>query len=264
MGSSFSCGIDSFSSIDNQITTTLFPNPAHITTAEIENLGKLPNYKFSYVTSTNKNKISMLEIKPDFCINNKIIVYSHGNGENLYTIHAFMSELANSLNVPIIVYDYIGYGASQGIPSEGGCYESIHTVVDYVIKSNPKKEVLLIGTSLGTGVVTEYITSTNWTKPVLLMAAYKSIPRVVADSFMIGWFFRHNHFDSINKIHKAKCPILFIHGKSDTLIPYQHSVDLYKELPNKKFTPLYYDGIGHNNILSVLTYDVFNKLFKEF
>lgn len=264
MGNFFSCNIDSIDYVDRQITSMIFPNPTYMTIAEIENLGKLPNYKFTYVTSANKNNISMLEIIPDYCVSNKIIIYSHGNGENLYTLNSFMKELANFLKVPVIGYDYIGYGASKGKPSEIGCYESIHTIVNYVKHKNPKKEILLMGMSLGTGVVMEYITKTGWIKPVLLIATYKSIPRVIYDNSSIGSLVKHNHFDNINKIQKAKCPILFIHGKNDTLISCHHTVDLHDALPNKKFPPLYIDKAGHNDILKYLNKKIFNDLFENF
>lgn len=264
MGCSSSCGLDSISSVDDMITDVLFRNPTFMTTKQIHDLGSYPNNKMIFVTSKNGNNISMIEIMPTKNVTNKLIIYSHGNGENLYTAYKMLAGLSNSLKIPVISYDYIGYGISSGRPSEEGCYESIHTIVDYVLNIYPNKEILLIGLSLGTGVVIEYITKTNWKHPVLLLSAYKSIPRVVTDSCFVDLLLKHNHFDSIKKIDKAVCPILFMHGKNDELISYHHTEDLYNMLPNKKFTPLYFDDIGHDDILTKLTHDIFNSLYKEF
>lgn len=59
------------------------------------------------------------------------------------------------------------------------------------------------------------------------MCPYTSIRRVVKD--LVGYFAQYlvaERFVNIEKITQTKCPTLFIHGKKDSLIPYQHSVDL--------------------------------------
>lgn len=62
-----------------------------------------------------------------------------------------------------VSYDYIGYGMSEGEPSEENCLKSLSLVVDYY---NNYKE-LLIGQSLGTGVVVDYVSTNEWTLPII-------------------------------------------------------------------------------------------------
>lgn len=265
-----SCGIDSIQSIDNILTDMIFPNQDPLTNSEIMAINNVPNNTLTYVKSRTDNMISMLEVRPTNpkgcakCGSGNIIIYSHGNGENLDTVQSFLYWLANTYSVIAISYDYIGYGASKGRPSEEGCYEAANTIINHVCELNPTKNVLLIGLSLGTGVVMEYISQTGWTKPVLLMAAYKSIPRVLSDTSLTRLFLMHNNFDSINKIHKTKCPILFMHGKSDELIKWQHTRDLHNALPNKKFDPIYYENAGHNDLYNKITMNVIHTLFSNF
>lgn len=50
----------------------------------------------------------------------------------------------------------------------------------------------------------------------------------------------------INSIAKAKCPVLFVHGKSDTFIPYSTSEELYAACPTEKQL-LLLDDCGHGS-----------------
>lgn len=55
------------------------------------------------------------------------------------------------------------------------------------------------------------------------------------------------HFRSIDFISKVKCPVLFIHGKDDTLINYHESEILYEKANSIKEIILE-NGMGHNDI----------------
>lgn len=50
---------------------------------------------------------------------------------------------------------------------------------------------------------------------------------------LIGDFF--NNFDRIKEMKPNK-PVLIIHGESDDVIPYQHSLELYEEIQKKVFS----------------------------
>ena len=59
---------------------------------------------------------------------------------------------------------------------------------------------------------------------LILMSAYTTIKAVAQN--MVGnvlGYLVANHFNNSEKITKVHCPTLFIHGKSDPLIPYTHS-----------------------------------------
>lgn len=257
-------GIDSCQSVDTAITNALFPNPSYISKTEIINLNDRAYHDLSYVTSKTGKNISMLKIVPNRQTqSDKMIIYSHGNAENLYLLSPFLQYLSNEFGIPVVSYDYIGYGITEGVPSEEGCYESIETIVNNQLKLNPNAKIMLMGQSLGTGVIIDYISKNNWKYPVMLISSYKSIPRVIVD-MPIESLLKHNKFNSINKIDQTVCPIKFLHGKNDTLISYHHTVDLFDRLPNKKFKPSYFENIGHNDIIDVLTTELINEVLNSF
>ena len=70
------------------------------------------------------------------------------------------------------------------------------------------------------------------------------------------------HFDSVGKINKVKCPVLFLHGSNDDLIPPSHSFLLSNSFTgNKKLVIV--EGGGHNDLSSYPTYHAGLKRFLE-
>lgn len=270
-------GIDSIGSIDTSIRSRLFPAPTE-TKLEIEKLGKHQDFILNFVTSVNGNKINILEATPQArtvnIINstandsfnnasNKVIIYSHGNAEDVYCSSSFVKGMADEFNIPVFIYDYVGYGLSEGTPSEEGCYDALITVVNYVQNKYPRKNIMLIGRSLGTGVVVDFISKTKWSNPVLLISSYKSIPRVLKD-LPLEWLLKHNTFNNMSKMDSVVCPIQFIHGKNDELISFQHSLDLFAKLKDKRFEPIIINNATHNIIPEEIVRRTINKVLKSF
>lgn len=246
MGGFFS--IDSFSCSKNVINDMVFspPNPPSIKSFyDLEKSNdKIKIKKFK---TNDGHYVFGIEITPN--INkyiSKVLIFSHGNGEDVYQNFNLMKILSNTLGITVLAYDYPGYGLSTGTATENNCYESLDVVIQYYQLLN--KKILLVGRSLGSGVTVECaVRQNNWKYPIILISAYKSIPRVILD-YPIESTISHFKFESIYKVDKLKCPVKLIHGTDDNLIPYTHSEDLYVRISNKKYPPTYINGAGHNNI----------------
>jgi pimeloyl-ACP methyl ester carboxylesterase len=247
MGSTFSFGIDSFQSVDDTVTYLVF-QPPQSDKIVLRNLA----FKNNYVLR-NIDGFSTLEIKPNIIKINKILIFSHGNASDILTMSIYMENLANKLGITTVCYDYTGYGLSEGRPSEEQCYEALNAVIKFYRRAYMENEITLVGQSLGTGVVTHYISTHEWKTPVILISPYKSIPRVICDTSCAESSFKHNTFSTIYKLGNVKCPVKIFHGKSDEVIDCSHSEYIYEKLQIKTFEPTYYENIGHNDILNVIT-----------
>lgn len=267
MGSSFSsqsCKIDSIGSIDRTITNLVFSPPrVSSKTDYISFLNSRPRCSLSYITSKTGANISSIEVTPK--INNypnKLIIYSHGNAEDICTSYDFYEGMSETLGIRIIGYDYSGYGLTEGRPSEEECYDAIDAVVSNYL--DQCDGIILIGRSLGTGVTVDYVSKQKkWTNPIMLISAYKSIPRVILD-IPIESSFRHNTFKTIYKVDKVRCPVKLIHGTDDGLINVKHTNAIFRALPNKKFDPLYVEGTGHNDVLLNVEAKTFVEVIESF
>jgi pimeloyl-ACP methyl ester carboxylesterase len=185
----------------------------------------------------------------------KTVILSHGNACDVATFHFFAAWMASTYGVNAVVYDYPGYGLSNGVPSEEACYDALAVMVDHYKTLCSARNIVLIGQSLGTGVAVHYAKETAWETPIVLISPYKSMSRVVCDSFsssFIDSLFTHNTFVSIDKVPFLKCAVKYIHGTHDDVIPIRHSMDLYAATANKTLEPSWITAADHNSVLHKL------------
>lgn len=264
-------GLDYFDIINNSIKSILYPKP-QLNYDLIHKLKNKKENKFFYIKNEQQNlKICVCQImlktfNSDKTTHNKIpdkiIVFSHGNGCDIFTFYEYLELLASNLNVIVISYDYPSYGLSEGELNEFTCYKSLEMVIEHCVKIYPDKQILLVGQSLGTGIVINYIKKYKWTNPVILISPYMSIPKVVSELSIVECLVSKNKFASYTKISNVKCPIKIFHGKSDKVISHSHCLELYELLPNKKLKPKLYDNVGHNDILNYIDFDEYNKILQ--
>lgn len=248
-----SFGLDYFDIFNNIIKSLLYPIPT-TSQNDIRNLSKIPNTRIFYIINQiHKLKISIIEIIPKTKYD-KVLIYTHGNGCDIYTFYPYLRELANNLGVLIVCWDYPQYGLSEGELCEFTCTQSLKDIIEYYKKKTTK--ILLVGHSLGTGIIIDYISNNNneWTNPVILISPYKSIPTVIVNNFLIDYLVGKHCYCSWNKISNAKCPIKIFHGKSDNIINITHGQELFEIVSNKSLYPIWFENTGHNDILDKIAF----------
>ena len=60
------------------------------------------------------------------------LLWSHGNAMDVGEMYFLFLQIADRLRVNIAAYDYAGYGASTGTPSEANVYADILAVHDFL------------------------------------------------------------------------------------------------------------------------------------
>ncbi|XWV26285.1 alpha/beta hydrolase family protein [Tupanvirus soda lake] len=265
MGLSLSSLTSPCSSIDDKIEEMIYFPPSR-NTNEYHRILNTNRSKLLILTSKKGKKVSAVQIRPHHNTHpDKYIVFSHGNGCDIISMFDYCQCLSDSLNVGVILYDYIGYGVSEKErPTEEGCYESIDTVMNFLITNwqMDKKKIYLVGQSLGTGITVDYISKNDWETPVILISPYKSICRVVADTSCVTPV---DKFKSQKKLKNVKCPIKIFHGNNDEVISISHGIEMYNSLKNKSLDPVWFEDTGHNNIIEKITKEHYMEvLYFEF
>ncbi|KAG8367562.1 hypothetical protein BUALT_Bualt16G0084800 [Buddleja alternifolia] len=174
------------------------------------------------------------------------ILYSHGNAADLGQMQELFIELRAHLRVNIMSYDYSGYGASTGKPSELNTYYDIEAVYnclkdDYGIK---QEDVILYGQSVGSGPTLHLASRCPRLRAIVLHSAILSGIRVLYNVKITFWF---DIFKNIDKIRNVSCPVLVIHGTNDDIVDLSHGKRLW-ELAKEKYDPLWVQGGGHCNL----------------
>lgn len=192
-----------------------------------------------------KINISVLHIEPKKLRSNKLIVFSHGNGSDIFEYAEYLYKLSNTYGARVVCYDYCGYGLTLGEKTEQNCTKCLEAVVNFY----GNDYIILFGYSLGSGVTINFAHKHNWKNPIVLIAPFKTIARVLFDSVWIDSINFFYPFLTIKKLDKIKCPIKIIHGKDDKLIPFTHGVELHKNLSDKTYDIKIVDGCDHQGIL---------------
>lgn len=169
-----------------------------------------------------------------------LIIYSHGNNEDILHCLHFTRELCRIMGSDVLCYDYSGYGLNPGDPFERsavGVNTTLHTVYNHMCETYDSENILLWGYSLGSGPSVALAAELAQAGPVplrglVLFGAYASILKVVEDSTnrtVAGLF--TERWDNLKKIKRVQCPVLILHGENDHLIPVHHAKELHRALP---------------------------------
>jgi uncharacterized protein len=182
----------------------------------------------------------------------RAILYCHGNGEDVAAVGELATELGARLHAAVFVFDYRGYGYSQGQPDEPGCIAdgnaAQHWLADRLkIRSN---DVILMGRSLGSAVAVA-LAAENGARVLILQNAFSRMTDVAALHY--PWLpirlVMTNRYDNLAAIRKFDGPLLQSHGTNDELIPLRNAQELFIAAPStrKKWTE--HPNLGHNSRL---------------
>jgi pimeloyl-ACP methyl ester carboxylesterase len=160
----------------------------------------------------------------------KILVYFHGNAEDLGKTLPFVKMIRAKFQCHILAVEYPGYGVYQGDVNEDAVFRDATRVVEFTqrILRWRTKDLLIMGRSIGSGPAC-YLASHYNTGALILISPYTSIRGVV--KYMFGSFsqyFIKERFKNFEMIKKAKCPTFIMHGEQDKVIPVDHSRTLSK------------------------------------
>lgn len=184
---------------------------------------------------------------------NGVIIFCHGNCMTVdINTMSVMQQFSDDVSAPIYMVEYHGYGesADNGKPTAESCIESLAKIVDCVSQQYNDKDIYLMGHSIGTGVVAQYVHQNKEREfgGMILLAPYKSILSVVVKNEMLEYTSSSvNFYKTQDVISEIKIPQLLIHGKLDNVIDFKHSEALAERNDMIKLHVL--TGVDHNNIL---------------
>ncbi|XP_012945647.1 alpha/beta hydrolase domain-containing protein 17B [Aplysia californica] len=206
---------------------------------------ELDNIEVFYTRTSKHNRIVCMFAR---CTPNAkfTILFSHGNAVDLGQMSSFYIGLGSRINCNIFSFDYSGYGASGGKPSEKNIYADIDAAwqalrTRYGISP---QNIILYGQSIGT-VSTIDLASRYEVGAVILHSPLMSGMRVAFPETKRTWFF--DPFPSIDKVPKITSPVLVIHGTEDEVIDFTHGLTIYERCP-RTVEPLWVEGAGHNDV----------------
>jgi fermentation-respiration switch protein FrsA (DUF1100 family) len=177
-----------------------------------------------------------------------VILFSHGNAGNI-SHRLETARFLHDLGAAVLMYDYRGYGLSEGSPSESNLYADAAAVYFWLTKTRGVRaeRVYLMGRSLGGAVAVDLATRAACAG-LIVESSFTSVPDMGKRLYPwlpIDWLARYR-FDSERKLGSVPCPVLVLHSFDDEMIPFEMGQRLYAAAPEpKRFVQL---SGGHNDL----------------
>jgi fermentation-respiration switch protein FrsA (DUF1100 family) len=174
---------------------------------------------------------------------NQTIILFHGNAEDIGELKYFCKVLSKN-GFSMLVFDYRGYGTSEGVSTEENAYRDAQSVFDYAKNSLriPPEQIILLGHSLG-GAIAIDLASKQHCGGLIVESSFVSASRVVTGARI----FPFEKFRSLEKIEKVIVPVLVIHGINDEVIAFWHGKTLF-EYANEPKSSYWVEGAHHNDL----------------
>ena len=177
-----------------------------------------------------------------------VILWFHGNAGNITHRYEGISSLV-TLPADVFIIDYRGYGKSEGTPSETGLYRDADAAWSYLTETRGVSpgQIVLLGKSLGAAVAIDLATRVH-PGALIVESGFTSAPDMARRILpLVPTFALRTRMDSISKIGRVSCPVLFIHSRDDEVIPFGLGRRLYEAAGEpKRFHEL--RGLGHNDL----------------
>lgn len=179
----------------------------------------------------------------------KTVLVSHGIGGNISSrvdlIHIYLKA-----GVSVFIYDYQGYGRSDGSASLKNVVTDGHAAYDYLVNHLhlEPNQIILAGESLGTGVTCR-LSRIVRCAGLILQSPFSSLTKRCAEVIpILGvhpiWLKPTNGLDNDEALRSPHPPLLIVHGDRDHTVPVSHAFSLYQESVGPKEL-LVINGAGH-------------------
>jgi fermentation-respiration switch protein FrsA (DUF1100 family) len=182
----------------------------------------------------------------------RTFLISHGNAGNIAHRSILIATLLKS-GGSVLIYDYEGYGSSEGKPSRPAVVEDGVAAYDYLtkVKKIAGKDIILYGESLGCGVSCQ-ISKQRQVGAIILQSGWTSLMAAARDRLKLLWLypkfcFSEPSLDNLAVLTQKHPPLLLIHGKKDNILPARYSEELYAKACAPKQLLLLPDA-EHNDI----------------
>lgn len=187
------------------------------------------------------------------------LLFLHGNAENVST-HIGSVWWLPRYGYNVFLFDYRGYGHSEGTPTLPGVHEDMESALRTVLRMEEvdKQRLIVFGQSLGGAIAVTGLADSAYRDQVRALviesapSSFRTVAREALDKWWITWLFQwplsltiSDDYQPLQRIgENSPIPVLIIHGTSDSIIAPRHAADLYDAAKSPK-TLWMVEGVGH-------------------
>lgn len=172
----------------------------------------------------------------------------HGNAGNISSRKHLIEDLGD-LGANVLLFDYRGFGRSDGSPYEAGVNRDAEAAWDFLVAQNVDPDrIVLFGQSLG-GAFATHLAQKRSPMALILEAPFSS-PRDMAGALLpwlpLGWAVGVD-MDNVARMPRIKAPVLIVHGDEDRVVPFAFGRRVFEAATSRKSFLRIPNG-GHNDL----------------
>ena len=157
------------------------------------------------------------------------VILCHGNAGNI-SHRLDKLRVFHDLGLAVLLFDYRGYGRSEGEPDEEGTYRDARAAWDYLTtrRGVPAARIVIVGESMG-GPVAAHLAQEVRPGALILASTFTSATNLAARFYwylpvrLIAKF----RYPTVDYVARVRAPVLVIHSRDDEIVPFAHGEELF-------------------------------------
>ena len=161
------------------------------------------------------------------------VIHFHGNAQNLSAHFSFVKWLPKE-GFNLFVFDYRGYGKSEGTPDREGVHKDGLAALNYIKTREDvdQNKIFVLGQSLGGAVAISAVAEAKIQGLCGVVVestfdSYSAIAKDKAPGILVDLFVSDKHSPDSVVAELSPVPLLFIHGTADVVVPYERGKSLH-------------------------------------
>ncbi len=190
------------------------------------------------------------------------VLFCHGNGGNI--AHRLDSiNIFHDLGLNCFIFDYRGYGNSEGAPGEEGTYLDAGAAYKWLReeKKISPDNIIIFGRSLGGSIAAQLASKVKARALVVESAftSYADIGKKFYPYMPVRWFARFS-YRTIDYIKNVDCPVMLIYSRNDDIVPFEFGPELYEAANEpKEFVEI----LGSHNDGFLVSGEIYKKAWTK-
>ena len=165
-----------------------------------------------------------------------VILFCHGNAGNIS--HRLESiQIFHQLGLDVFIFDYRGYGQSQGKPTEQGTYQDAEAAWRYLTEERQvlPSQIIVFGRSLGAAVAS-WLAQSHTPGALILESTFTSLPDIAATlyPYLPAKLLLRFEYNTAEYLGRVDCPVLIVHSHDDEIMPFSHGRQLFETASEPK------------------------------
>lgn len=191
------------------------------------------------------------------------LLFLHGNAGNISHRRDSIA-IFRRLGLDVFIFDYRGYGRSQGRPDEAGLYRDAQAAWRYLTHTRAvaARDIVVFGRSLG-GAVAAHLAARVPARALILESTFSSAREFAHEVFpLLSRLVAVRYdFDTRAQMPAVNCPVLVLHSPDDEIMPFALGERVFQAAHEpKRFVRLH----GDHNSGFLLSQPAYERALADF